>query len=125
MIKYSIDSKKGIFINKNKYIREIKLFTSPKSEIKREDFALGMTIIGVNKRHEVHAHVENKEIIVVYEGIGEAIIDGNIVSIEKDDIIEIEKNESHGFINTGNKELKLLWIYSPPGVADEKFFVSN
>lgn len=123
MYKESIDNCKGIFINENEFRRQIKLFASPKSLIARKHFALGMTIIGVNKIHESHAHDSNEEIVLVYEGKGIAKIGEKQINIEKGDLIGIEKKESHKFINDGCSELKLLWIYSPPGEADEKFLL--
>lgn len=124
MERLSIEEKKGVFINEDINRREVKLFASPKSKIKR-DFAIGMTIIKPGKVHEPHEHDKNQEIVVVYEGKGIASIGEKTFAIEKGDLISIEYNETHCFENNSNENLKLLWIYSPSGLADEKFIIED
>lgn len=111
----------GTYIGEGDFRREVKLFSSPNSLMASEHFALGMTIIGPGKRHECHAHDSNREIIVVYEGEGSADIAGDSISIRRGDIIELRENEGHAFVNTGAGNLCLLWIYFPPGLAEQKF----
>ena len=40
--------------------------------------------------------------------------------MQQGDLIAIEKGEPHQFRNTGAEQLRLLWIYSPPG-PEKKF----
>lgn len=121
MKKFSLSEKKGVFICKDEYYREVKLFASPNSEISAETFALGMTVIEPGKRHEEHVHDTNKEIMVIYEGEGILLSKGEKIHVKKDDVMGFDYNEPHGFINTGDVPLKILWIYHPPGLAEEKF----
>lgn len=125
MKKTSIYQEKGVFINEGINRREIKLLASPKSKIKRDDFAMGLTIIEPGKIHEAHEHNSNEEIVFVYEGKGIANIGDISTSVEKGDLIGIDYNEAHSFTNTGDEDLVLLWVYSPPGIADEKFYIDN
>ena len=46
-----LEKKKGTFIGEGKYHREVKLFSSPNSEIPTDQFALGMTIIEPGQWH--------------------------------------------------------------------------
>lgn len=121
MKKFPLELHKGTIIGADEFRREVKLFTSPKSLVETQDFALGMTIIEPGQKHEVHGHDGNQEVMVIYEGKGMAVIDDVEVAICKGDIISVGKNETHGFMNTGEDDLKILWVYYPPGVADEKF----
>lgn len=121
MKKYPMELHQGTIIGEDEFRREVKLFTSPKSLIETPDFALGMTVIKPGKKHEAHAHDGNQEVMIIYEGTGLAIINDVETAICKGDIISVEKSEPHGFINTGEDNLKILWIYYPPGAADGKF----
>lgn len=123
MIRFEIEKKKGTFIGQGKYHREVKLFSSSKSEISTEKFALGMTIIEPGQWHEEHEHDANQEIMLIYEGTGILTSNGEEFQVKKGDIFSFEYNEAHGFRNTGTTALKILWIYHPPGVAEEKFLV--
>ena len=73
--------------------------------------------------HEEHEHDANKEIMVIYDGEGQLLSNGIVLNVQKGDIMGFDFNEPHGFINIGTTPLKILWIYHPPGVADEKFLV--
>lgn len=100
--------------------REIRLFASPDCAIKRADFAFGMSVIAPGKIHEEHSHVENEELMFVYLGTGRGTVGGKDVTIKPGDLISVEKGESHSFVNTGDEDLCLLWVYSPPG-SEKKF----
>ena len=125
MEKISISEKRGIIYNEGIHQREIILYASPKSKIKRDDFALGLTIIKSNKVHEFHKHDKNQEIVIVYDGKGMATIGDDSFEIERGDLISIDYDEKHSFTNNENEDLKLLWVYSPAGLADEKVLIKD
>ena len=125
MIKYNLNEWEGVWIGEGVTHREVKLFASPKSKINAETFAVGMTIVGAGQRHEVHEHEANREMIVVYDGEGILQSGGKEYPVCKGDILGFGYQENHGFINTGNEPLMLCWIYYPPGVADDKFYISH
>lgn len=125
MIKFNVSETKDTVIGKDMTERRVKLFSSPKSKIKTEPFALGMTVIEPGKSHEIHEHDANSEIQVIYSGIGLMISGGREVKIKKGDVIGLTVNEDHGFKNTGDTNLEILWIYYPPGLADEKFLTEE
>ena len=118
---------KGIKIGEGMNEREVKLFASPKSEIRREDFELGLTIIKPGQVHEMHNHTDNQEIIYVNKGDGIAVVENykgtHEFRIRENDILSLDYNESHSFINDGKMDLELLWIYSPSGLAEGKFLI--
>ena len=92
-----------------------KVFASPVSTIKRDSFSFGMSLINPGQVHEEHAHADNQELIYVAQGKGIGRVGGIDVDVKVGDIIGMEKGESHSFTNTGNEQLRLCWIYSPPG----------
>lgn len=121
MYKFQLEKTEGTFIGEEKALREVKLFTSPHSPIGTEHFAFGMTVIEPGQEHEVHQHQANGEVQLIYEGAGLMRTANGEVFVEKGDVVGLEAEESHGFVNTGGGPLKILWIYYPPGQAEEKF----
>lgn len=115
ILKIKLEDIAGKIINEGENERTIKMLASLKSNIKREDFSVGVSIISPGKVHEEHFHSGSKEIIFVLAGEGIGKISGQELCLEVGDIIDIGDAEPHGFINTGDEDLKLLWIYSPPG----------
>lgn len=126
MKKFTIKEKKGVFIGEGMTRREVKLFSSPNSPVQSEHFALGMTIVEPGQEHEIHEHDCNQEIVVVYSGEGRVRNgEDNVHAIKKGDILCFGFNDPHGFINDGNEDLMLLWIYYPPGLAESKFLTTE
>jgi len=103
--------------------RQIKLIASPRSKILRDAYGCGMTIMPPGHVHEAHRHPGNEELIYVVSGSGEAHVGGIVTPVAAGCIISLDRDEPHQFINTGDGELRLLWIYSPSGAeirfADE------
>lgn len=120
MIHFNIEEISGKTINEGIHERVIKILASKSSTIKRDGFTVGVSIINTCKVHEDHKHEEFEELIVVLEGEGIARISGEEFKIIPGSVIEVKKNEFHGFVNSGCKDLKLLWIYNPPG-EENKF----
>jgi mannose-6-phosphate isomerase-like protein (cupin superfamily) len=116
MLHFSIDDIKGKEINSGTINqRRIKLLASPKSPAKRDEYSCGMAIIPAGHVHEPHAHDASEELIYVVSGTGVAKVGGNEFTVGSGQMIAIDKGEAHQFFNTGPDELRLLWIYSPPG----------
>lgn len=123
---FSIEQKKGVYIGEDVTRREVKLFSSPNSSVSSEHFALGMTIVESGQEHEIHEHDCNQEIVIVYSGEGHVRNgENNEVAIKKGDILSFEYNDPHGFINDSDEDLMLLWIYYPPGLAEQKFLIKD
>ena len=121
MLKFTVDSVKGKVINPGTINeRRIKLFASPYSPARRDAYGCGMALIDPGQVHEEHAHPDSKELIFVVHGTGTGRIAGQEVQVQQGDLIAIEKGEPHQFRNTGAEQLRLLWIYSPPG-PEKKF----
>ncbi len=116
MYQFSVESVKGKVINKGTVNeRLIKLFASPHSRAKRDAYGCGMALIDPGKIHEEHAHPDSEELIFVVQGTGIGKVGGVEVTVEAGDLIAIEKGEPHTFTNTGTEQLRLYWVYSPPG----------
>jgi mannose-6-phosphate isomerase-like protein (cupin superfamily) len=64
---------------------------------------------------EVH---EVDQFIRLEQGEGKAVLDGEEFDIEKDFAVVIPAGTKHNIINTGEGEMKLYTIYTPPEHAD-------
>jgi quercetin dioxygenase-like cupin family protein len=120
MHRTSLEEMDGITINELLNERTIKILASRNSAIARDQFTAGVSIIGPGKIHEEHLHEGNQELILVIGGQGEAKISGQTFDIRFGSVIGLERGEPHGFVNTGETDLMLFWIYDPPG-EEEKF----
>jgi transketolase len=115
-----IDDVTSVTINKDINERRIKLLASPISSISRQQFSVGVSIVGPGKIHEEHRHEGSEEIVICIGGEGLAKIAGHEFPVGYGSVIGIDQGEPHQFLNTGQQPLTLLWIYDPPG-AERKF----
>ena len=121
MYKFSVDSVKGKVINEGTVNeRRIKLFASPNSKAKRDAYGCGMALIDPGQIHEEHVQPDSEELIFVVQGTGFGKVGGAELTIKPGDLIAIEKGEPHTFTNNGTEQLRLYWVYSPPG-PEKKF----
>ena len=65
---------------------------------------------------EVHDDVD--QFFRVEEGKGEVLIDGETQVIEDDFAVVVPAGSEHNITNTGDSDLKLYTIYSPPNHPD-------
>ena len=95
----------------NKFFRKV-LFTGKHSQLvvmrlkPSEDIGL-----------EIHDNVD--QFFRIDEGEGEVIIDGNKTQIKDGFAVVVPAGSEHNIINTGNTDLKLYTIYSPPNHPDK------
>lgn len=63
--------------------------------------------------YHYHEHAEN--VYVVLDGVAEAIVDGIIYRLEKDDVVFIPPGVPHAAGSAGEGPVTLLEIYAPAG----------
>lgn len=64
-------------------------------------------------------HEEHDQFFRFEKGAGKVIIDENEYAIEDDFAVIVPAGANHNVINTGDKDLKLYTIYSPPEHQDQ------
>ncbi|WP_109354021.1 cupin domain-containing protein [Sphingorhabdus sp. EL138] len=69
---------------------------------------------GVNVKR--HAHNENHELIFVFEGNGQVTIEGESYPLEPGSLALVGPKTFHHLENTGTRQLKTMWVFSPPGL---------
>jgi len=63
-------------------------------------------------------HEDHDQILVLTEGNGQAVLDGQAREVGTNDLIFVHAGVEHNFINTGSRALKLYTIYAPPEHAE-------
>ena len=61
---------------------------------------------------EVHKDVD--QILLFIDGEGEAVLEGQRSDVSPNDLVLVKAGTRHNFINTGDRSLRLVTIYSPP-----------
>ena len=65
-----------------------------------------------------HGHKQNHELVYVYEGTGEVDINGEVSSFGPGTTILFARNCTHWIKNTGDTDMKMFWVFFPPGLED-------
>lgn len=94
----------------NSFFRQV-LYTGKHSQVVLMSIPKGGDI-----GEETHETVD--QILVFVQGKGEAVLEGEAKPIEKGDIVFVGAGMLHNFKNTGEDDLKLYTIYSPPNHPD-------
>ena len=83
-----------------------------------DNFSTGIQVLEAGMHIRRHAHERQHEILFCYRGEGYAEIDDTRHELAEESMILIGRGVQHKVVNTGNCQLRLLWIISPPGLED-------
>ncbi len=84
-----------------------------------EDFLLGRTVLPPGARHERHRHHHAEEFFIVIEGRGEIYTDTGREACGTGDVIFTPRGHWHGFDNTGDEDVVLIWGWSGAGSLED------
>lgn len=73
-------------------------------------FASGMTVFPPGGGIVMHTH-NVEESVTVLEGRGTAYIDGEELPVSKHTVTHVPAGVPHRFVNTGDTEMRILWVY--------------
>lgn len=59
-------------------------------------------------------HKDNDQVLYLVEGEGKAVLNGEETDYQEGDLVLVRAGTKHNFLNTGNKDLKIITTYSPP-----------
>lgn len=82
--------------------------------------SMGIQTIAPGCHIREHWHDRNEEVLHFIQGSGTAYVDGVAHPIRPGTTIYVGPWRKHKFVNTGEDEMKMLWVLSPPGL--ENFF---
>jgi len=83
-----------------------------------DKFVLGWTVLPPGARHDRHRHFEAEEFLLVIKGRGEIYTDEGNEPAGEGDVVFTERGHWHGFNNTSNEEVVLVWGWSGAGSLD-------
>lgn len=69
-------------------------------------------IMALEPGHEVgrHRHTGDGEVYYILSGVGKYLLDGELVGVEKGDVLFVDDGEEHYLVNTGEDKLELLAV---------------
>jgi quercetin dioxygenase-like cupin family protein len=80
-----------------------------------ERLVVGRTVLEPGARHERHRHPSCDEFLVVMSGRGEIYLDEGEAPSQAGDVIFTPAGHWHGFNNTGDEAVLLIWGWSGAG----------
>lgn len=79
------------------------------------ELVVGRTVLPPGGRHERHLHPNADEFLVVLSGRGEIYTNGGRECASAGDVIYTPRGNWHGFDNTSDEDVLLLWGWSGAG----------
>ena len=84
-----------------------------------KDFLLGWTVLPPGARHDRHRHHRADEFFIVLEGSGMIYTDDGREAASKGDVVFTPRSHWHGFDNTGDEDVVLVWGWSGAGSLED------
>lgn len=75
----------------------------------------GSADIPVNSELPYHSHESEEEIMFIYRGKGQLVVEGETFELVPETMVFIPKGLKHTFKNTGEEPLSFCFFYAPPG----------
>lgn len=94
-------------------IESVRLTPEP---LEDQDFTMGVTTFPPGTSIRLHSH-NTIEQVTVLEGEGLAVLNGEEVPAKPYDTTQISPGEQHRFINTGDRIMRILWVYGSTHVT--------
>jgi len=81
-------------------------------------FSSGVQVIAPGGHVREHQHGAEEELLFFFEGTGKAVINGEEHAIVPGTTVYVGPWNRHSFINTGERDLKMMWVLMPGGLED-------
>jgi len=81
-------------------------------------FESGLQAVACGGHVREHAHDPHEELILVIEGTGTAVIEGERHPMVPGTTLYLAPRQKHSFINDGDGLLKYFWVLMPGGLSD-------
>lgn len=83
-----------------------------------DTFSSGIQVLPPGCHVRNHGHTQNHELIFIYEGHGTCVIDGVQHVLKPETTILFGRYAQHRIDNTGETDMKLFWVFFPPGLEN-------
>lgn len=83
-----------------------------------DSFSAGMQLLPPGCHVREHGHRQNHELIFIAEGEGYCEIEGQRHELKPGTTVLFGRNARHVLFNTGSADMRLYWVFFPPGLED-------
>lgn len=83
-----------------------------------DTFSSGTQLLPPGCEVREHGHRQNHELVFIYEGTGYVDIDGVVTQLAPESTVLFARNCTHRLVNSGDVDMKLFWVFFPPGLED-------
>lgn len=83
-----------------------------------DHFSSGIQVLPAGCSVREHGHEQNHELIFIYEGTGRAEIEDKVYDLEPGTTLLFGRYARHVIENTGSCDMKMFWVFMPPGLED-------
>ncbi len=90
-------------------------FLLDQESVGSDDFLLGWTVLPPGAKHDRHLHHHADEFFIVLQGSGVIYTDEGTAPSVKGDVIWTPRGKWHGFDNTGDEDVVLVWGWNGAG----------
>jgi quercetin dioxygenase-like cupin family protein len=84
-----------------------------------QSFVFGRTVFPPGAAHEWHRHEAAEEMQYVVRGEGVALTEEGEIPMATGDVLFTPEGEWHGFRNTSDAEVELLWLWGGAGDREQ------
>ena len=81
-----------------------------------DTFSSGTQVLPPGCHVREHGHRQNHELIFIYEGHGTCVIDDVTHTLARGTTVLFGRYAQHRIDNTGTTDMKLFWVFFPPGL---------
>jgi mannose-6-phosphate isomerase-like protein (cupin superfamily) len=83
-----------------------------------DDFSCGIQLLPPGCSVREHGHERNHELIHVMQGTGRVVIEDDEYAAVPGSTILFGRYARHFLENTGSEDMRLFWVFLPPGLED-------
>ena len=88
-----------------------------------EHSVFGITVFPPGSKHDIHRHPNAEEFEYLVSGRGIARVGDTDVELGPGEVVFVPKNDYHGFENTGDEPVFMVWGYAGAASLDEAGYV--
>jgi len=97
--------------------RKTRVMIGLNGAIRGEKICQGYVVIYPKGGIPEHVHM-NIESYTILKGQGEMTVDGDTQHVKEGDFIFIPSGSRHALVNTGDKDMHMMFVYSPNTIVD-------
>jgi len=88
-----------------------------------EHSVLGITVFPPGSKHDIHRHPNAEEFEYLVSGRGIARVGDADVELGPGEVVFVPKDDYHGFENTGDEPVFMIWGYAGAASLDEAGYI--